>query len=92
MWATAVYRYYFPTIRWGPIGLNQLDTTVRRNLSKYQAHNRNASVTGLYIYRSNGGRGLTRVGASSDWYGGIPMPPVGALVERGPATQHVEMC
>ena len=44
-WATAVCQYYFPTIPWGPLKLNQLDTTMHRNLSIYQAHRRNAFVT-----------------------------------------------
>ena len=59
MWATAVYLDYLHTIRWGPIELSWMDTIVHRNLSKYRAHQRNASVISLYIYRNNGGCGLT---------------------------------
>ena len=59
MWATAVYRYYFPTIRWELIKLSRMDTPVRRNLSKYHAHHKNASFARLYIHHSNGGCGLT---------------------------------
>ncbi|XP_065891739.1 uncharacterized protein [Dysidea avara] len=58
-WATAVFRYYFGILRWGTSELDRLDCTVRRTISRFHGHHRNASILRLYITRMEGGRGLT---------------------------------
>ena len=57
-WAVAVFRYFFPLMKWPHNALVQLDRLTRRILRRFKSHHLDASVERLYLRRKNGGRGL----------------------------------
>ena len=60
-WTVAVFRYFFPLVKWPHNALVQLDRLTRRILRRFKSHHHSASIERLYLSHVNGGWGLVNL-------------------------------